>query len=124
MTFDDWCANHGVYLNDNDDAARAARLMARHAWDAAVAESAKLCEPKIMRLWVLEGVLTDYTDGMVCVLARDEVEAWAMLEKKDATAWAALRGWPEEPDTRPLDELPTRFRCVDTPEAFTCWGGG
>ena len=44
MTFDDWCANHGVYLNDNDDAARAARLMARHAWDAAVAESAKLCE--------------------------------------------------------------------------------
>ena len=44
MTFDDWCANHGVYLNDSDDAARAARLMARHAWDAAVAESAKLCE--------------------------------------------------------------------------------
>jgi len=44
MKFDDWCASHGVYLNDNDDAARAARLMARHAWDAAVTESAKLCE--------------------------------------------------------------------------------
>ena len=61
MTFDDWCANHGIYLNDNDDAARAARLMARHAWDAAVAESAKLCEPKIMRHIVLEGVLLKNT---------------------------------------------------------------
>lgn len=81
-------------------------------------------EPTVMRLWVLEGVLTDYTDGMVCVLARDEVEAWAMLEKKDRTAWSLLRGWPSEPDTRPLDELATRFRCVDTPEAFVCWGGG
>jgi hypothetical protein len=39
MTFDDWCANHGVYLNDIDDAARAAMLMARHAWDAAMAEN-------------------------------------------------------------------------------------
>jgi len=37
MTFDDWCAAHGGYLNDSDDAARAARLMARRAWDAAVA---------------------------------------------------------------------------------------
>ena len=37
MTFDDWCAAHGDYLNDSDDAARAARLMARRAWDAAVA---------------------------------------------------------------------------------------
>lgn len=37
MTFDDWCAAHGDYLNDSDDAARAAKLMARRAWDAAVA---------------------------------------------------------------------------------------
>ena len=40
MTFDDWCATCGAYLNDNDDAARAARLMARLAWDAAVAADA------------------------------------------------------------------------------------
>jgi hypothetical protein len=80
-------------------------------------------EPTVMRLWVLEGVLTDYTDGMVCVLARDEAEAWAMLEKKDSTAWSVLRGWPKEPDARPLDELPLRFRRVDVPEAFVCWGG-
>ena len=81
-------------------------------------------EPTVMRLWVLEGVLKDHTDGMVCVLARDEVEAWAMLEKKDSTAWFVLRGRPPEPDARPLDELPTRFRRVDTPEAFVCWGCG
>lgn len=80
--------------------------------------------PAVMRLWVLEGVLTDYTDGMVCVLARDEVEAWALLKKKDLVAWACVRGWPTEPDTRQLDELPTRFRRVDTPEALVCWGGG
>lgn len=40
MTFDDWCAAHGGYLNDSDDAARAAKLMARRAWDAAVAADA------------------------------------------------------------------------------------
>ena len=40
MTFDDWCAAHGDYLNDSDDAARAARLMARRAWNAAVAADA------------------------------------------------------------------------------------
>jgi hypothetical protein len=42
MTFDDWCATCGSYLNDSDDAARAARLMARLAWDAAVAAEREL----------------------------------------------------------------------------------
>ena len=40
MTFDDWCAAHGGYLNDSDDAAQAAKLAARRAWDAAVAADA------------------------------------------------------------------------------------
>jgi hypothetical protein len=44
MTFDDWCATCGAYLNDNDDAARAARLMARRAWNAAVERCAKQVE--------------------------------------------------------------------------------
>ncbi len=34
MTFDEWAAKHGVYLNDKDNAAKAARAMARRAWDA------------------------------------------------------------------------------------------
>jgi hypothetical protein len=37
MNFDEWCAAHGVYLNDNDNAAKAAKAMARRAWDASVA---------------------------------------------------------------------------------------
>jgi hypothetical protein len=37
MTFDEWCNTHGMYLNDPDDGAKAARLMANQAWDAAVA---------------------------------------------------------------------------------------
>lgn len=40
MTFNDWCARYGGYLNDSDDAARAAKLMARRAWDAALAAAA------------------------------------------------------------------------------------
>lgn len=37
MTFDDWCATEGVFLNDPDDGAKVARAMARRAWDAATA---------------------------------------------------------------------------------------
>jgi hypothetical protein len=44
MTFDDWLATDGDYLNDSDDAARAAKLMARRAWDAAVERCAKQVE--------------------------------------------------------------------------------
>jgi hypothetical protein len=35
LDFDSWCAAHGLYLNDDDDGARAARLMALSAWQAA-----------------------------------------------------------------------------------------
>jgi hypothetical protein len=77
-----------------------------------------------MNLWVMEEVLTDYTDGMVCVLADNEAQAWEKLKEKDSTAWCVLRGWPKEPDTRTLDELPSRFRKIEAPEAFVCWGGG
>jgi hypothetical protein len=47
MTFDDWCATDGAYLNDNDLAARAARLMARRAWDAAVAAERERCAKQV-----------------------------------------------------------------------------
>ena len=46
MTFDDWCAAAGGYLNDSDDAAKAARLMARRAWDAAVVAERELAEKR------------------------------------------------------------------------------
>jgi hypothetical protein len=44
MTFNDWLATDGDYLNDSDDAAMAARLMARRAWNAAVERCAKQVE--------------------------------------------------------------------------------
>ena len=47
MTFDDWCAAHGDYLNDSDDAAKAARLMARRAWDAAAAAERERCAKQV-----------------------------------------------------------------------------
>lgn len=48
MTFEKWCATQGVYLNDSDDAAKAAKAMARRAWEAAAAaaleKSAAICD--------------------------------------------------------------------------------
>ncbi|MFO0236422.1 MAG: hypothetical protein ACK53Z_00240 [Betaproteobacteria bacterium] len=52
MTFDDWLVDHGDYLNDSDDAARAAKLMARRAWDAAVAAERERCKTRAIRLGV------------------------------------------------------------------------
>ena len=37
MTFDDWCKTHGLFLNDPDDAAVAARTMAFAAWERSAA---------------------------------------------------------------------------------------
>lgn len=42
-TFETWCAKEGGYLNDPDDAAKAARLMARKTWEAAT-QAATLAE--------------------------------------------------------------------------------
>lgn len=45
MTFDEWCEKHGVYLNDPDDGSKAARLMARKAWEAGAAEEReRICD--------------------------------------------------------------------------------
>jgi hypothetical protein len=67
---------------------------------------------KKLKLYVWEGVLTDYTSGMVCVLARSEEEAWKLVEEKQDGTYARLK---REKDTP---------RCVEQPEAFICWGGG
>lgn len=65
-----------------------------------------------MKMFVMEEVLTDYTDGMVCVLASTEEEAWEMLKEKDVVAYDLLvdRG--------------SEFKIVDSPEAFVIWGAG
>jgi hypothetical protein len=91
-----------------------------------------------MKLYVWEHVLTDYTDGMVCVLANDEEEAWKLLYKKDDTAWWVLQGRPHIEEKGDLSVSAMKFlkeqkkfkldsatspKEVTEPEAFVVWGG-
>jgi hypothetical protein len=67
-------------------------------------------------LFVWEGVLTDYTSGMVCVFAKNEKDAWDLLKKKDLYAWASLGGENLDKAIKPCK--------VTKSEAFVVWGGG
>lgn len=73
MKFDDWCAAHGDYLNDSDDAAKAARLMARRAWDALRAECAVLAgllrDCDLMLASIDDGDEADQVRGLRMALA-------------------------------------------------------
>lgn len=91
-----------------------------------------------MKLFVWENVLSDYTDGLVCVLAEDEKQAWDKLYEKDSLAWWDLQGSPDvgppplsesakrDADRRQVFLYPgaIRPREVEKPEAFAVWGGG
>ena len=72
----------------------------------------------IVKLYVWQGVLTDYTDGMIVVLAPDF-----------ETALATMRDHPEGIDT-PLQDMgrvePTVIDLADDvkPQAWLVWGGG
>jgi hypothetical protein len=61
-------------------------------------------------VWEGDGVLTDYTNGMICVLAHDLEEALKLIGLKDPVAMGNFN--------------PNDFKVIATPEAFTCWGGG
>jgi sugar-specific transcriptional regulator TrmB len=65
-----------------------------------------------LKLFVWENVLTDYTEGLVCVLAHDEAEAWKLLKKKDELAVFILKRDGNKP------------KVVTKPEAFVVHGGG
>lgn len=78
-------------------------------------------------LFVWEDVLSGYTEGMVCVFAKNEKEAWDLLKSKDYQAWRSIRGYPEDKndprEPKELDEF-CRPRKVTKSEAFVVWGGG
>ena len=93
-----------------------------------------------MKLYVWENVLTDYTEGLVCILAKSEQQAWQLLYEKDDTAWWDLQGCPKRPTEnesysesamRYLQEI-GQFKFgtavnpveVTEPTAFVVWGGG
>lgn len=61
-------------------------------------------------VWQGDGVLTDYTNGMIAVLAHDMEEALLEIAKADSVAAHAFP--------------PERFEVVTEPKAFVCWGGG
>lgn len=62
-----------------------------------------------LRLFVWEGVLTDWSDGFVCALAEDLEQAIKLIKEKDDTAAGAM-------DMSVVRE-------VKEAKAFVMWGG-
>ena len=63
-----------------------------------------------LKMFVWEGVLTDWSSGMVCVLAKDLQEAIELIKEKDNIAASSM-------DMSVVKE-------IIKPEAFIVWGGG
>lgn len=64
-----------------------------------------------MRLYVWEGVLTDYTDGIVIALAKDKRHAWKQLKEKSTCTYDSVKADGVEP------------RCISKPEIIVLYGG-
>ena len=63
-----------------------------------------------LKMFVWEGVLTDWSDGIVCVLASNLEEAIKLIIKKDSTAASSMDM--------------SKVKVIEKPEAFIIWGGG
>lgn len=61
-------------------------------------------------VWEGDGVLTDWTDGMICVLAHNHSEALKLIEEKCDFCMSSF----------PVNG----YQVIEKPEAFVCWGGG
>jgi len=60
-------------------------------------------------VWEGDGVLTDYSSGLVCVLAYDFQEALEKLNEKCSFC---------------TQQMPIhKYKVITKPEAFYCWGG-
>ena len=91
--------------------------------------SLKQSSTNSLKLFVWEGVLSDWTSGMVCVLAHNEDEAWELMREKDDTACWVLQGEPEDRKLKKVRDFENgggviRPVIVEEPQAFTVWGGG
>lgn len=65
---------------------------------------------KKLKLFVWEGVLCDWTCGMICILAEDLKQARELLLKKDKNAWGQVKF-----------KAP---KVITKPKVFTVHGGG
>lgn len=61
-------------------------------------------------VWDEEGTLEDYTTGMICVYADSLEEALRLIEEKCNYCMTSFD--------------PTKYKVIEKPEAFICWGGG
>lgn len=59
-------------------------------------------------VWEGDGVLENYRSGLIVVLAHDLEEALGLIREKVSYA---MGNFP-----------PDKFRMVESPEAFYCWG--
>ena len=71
-----------------------------------------------MKIFIWEGVLTDYTDGMAVAYAETLEEALLELDKK--------QNYPDFHMSRELGEPTTIIDCDNdkTPQSFFVYGGG
>ena len=65
-----------------------------------------------LKMYVWDNVLTDYTSGMICILAHDLGEAF-LIARKDA-----------EFSENALKEMETEPKVYENPKAVLCYGGG
>jgi hypothetical protein len=68
-------------------------------------------------IWKGDGVLTDYTDGMIVALASNLDEANKAIQTKCSYAVDSYN--PDEPT-----EVINLQNPYHTPKAWICWGGG
>lgn len=79
---------------------------------------AQLPKPAL-KLFVWEGVLTDYTDGIMFALAPDVEAARAAIIAKHLEAWSI-----KEPSRQVVNDLKAEPKVVTATEGFLEWGGG
>ena len=60
-------------------------------------------------VWEGDGVLTDYTNGLICVLAHDLEEALELIKKKCDYCQNSFDA--------------SKYKVITKPEAFLVWGG-
>lgn len=61
-------------------------------------------------VWDEEGTLRDHSSGMICVLSETLEQALKLIEEKDPHC---MRNFDVN-----------KYKIIDKPEAFVCWGGG
>ena len=90
-----------------------------------------------MKLWIADGVLTDYSDGIVILFANSEKEAVEKFYETDDTAFYTLYSDVVECGCGQYDgirskhimehhkptKLPDVFKLIKTTSAFIVWGG-